>query len=598
MKILIRAVFLMCALATTNALAVRPDTIKVEVDYMVSGGHSHILQQVEVDMIVQTFACQGIVMIIEVSDAVPHTDNMTGNPFFTNGAVGGFGWYKSNYMDHINDPGWHYCVMAHNYNGGSSSGLGEILGDDFIVSLGSWNGQIGTPFERAATLVHELGHNLNLRHAGNQDEGAIGQFKPNYASVMAYRYQVDAIRREMLCSGLADDTLIDRKNLDYSDGTRPTLNEAALIEADGIGYGPVDWNCNGVIDVAPVSQDLRDQNWCFSSSTLQTLTDFDDWDNLVDVTLLKRSTLEQSEEIATCLTWEEAEQMHKSGDAVCDPPIVEVEECTYQYVCHDADDDGWGDPNDSLNNCPLDNCGSDFNPGQEDFDNDGLGDVCDPDADNDGLIGDNDNCPITPNIGQEDVDADSVGDACDNCLNVFNPTQLDEDHDGVGDLCDGKVHIYSQVLPNGNLGEPYFYQFDGAGGIPPLNWVHLGGDLPLGCDFNGGGVGTITGTPEYAATFYFTIELRDSQLPFNSDTVNVSITVTEPQYICGDANGSGAISISDAVFLINYIFSGGPAPSPVLAGDANCSGLVSISDAVYLINYIFAGGPAPCTTCD
>ncbi len=68
-------------------------------------------------------------------------------------------------------------------------------------------------------------------------------------------------------------------------------------------------------------------------------------------------------------------------------------------------------------------------------------------------------------------------------------------------------------------------------------------------------------------------------------------------YICGDANGSGLISISDAVFLINYIFAGGPAPVPVPAGDANCSGAVSISDAVYLINYIFGGGLAPCASC-
>ncbi len=149
---IVTGILLVLALAASNALAVRPDTIKVEVDYMVGAGHSHKLQQAEVDMIVQTFACQGIVMIIEVSDSVPHTDNMTGSPFFSNMADGGFGWYKQLYMDHLGDPGWHYCIMAHNYNGGSSSGLGEIFGDDFIVSLGSWSGQIGTPFERAATL--------------------------------------------------------------------------------------------------------------------------------------------------------------------------------------------------------------------------------------------------------------------------------------------------------------------------------------------------------------------------------------------------------------------------------------------------------------
>ncbi len=65
-------------------------------------------------------------------------------------------------------------------------------------------------------------------------------------------------------------------------------------------------------------------------------------------------------------------------------------------------------------------------------------------------------------------------------------------------------------------------------------------------------------------------------------------------FLSGDADNSGAITISDAVLLINYIFSGGPAPCPIRNGDADCSSAVTISDAVYLINYIFAGGPAPC----
>lgn len=31
-------------------------------------------------------------------------------------------------------------------------------------------------------------------------------------------------------------------------------------------------------------------------------------------------------------------------------------------------------------------------------------------------------------------------------------------------------------------------------------------------------------------------------------------------YLCGDASGNDAVNISDAVYLINYIFKGGPAP--------------------------------------
>lgn len=74
-------------------------------------------------------------------------------------------------------------------------------------------------------------------------------------------------------------------------------------------------------------------------------------------------------------------------------------------------------------------------------------------------------------------------------------------------------------------------------------------------------------------------------------------------YTCGDVNGSGgdpAVDIDDVVYLINYIFAGGPAPVPVEAGDANCSGgdpAIDIDDVVYLITYIFSGGPAPCAEC-
>ncbi len=67
--------------------------------------------------------------------------------------------------------------------------------------------------------------------------------------------------------------------------------------------------------------------------------------------------------------------------------------------------------------------------------------------------------------------------------------------------------------------------------------------------------------------------------------------------ICGDANGDDAINIADAVFLINYIFKGGPAPDPLCVGDANGDDAVNIADAVYLINYIFKSGPAPSSEC-
>ncbi len=54
------------------------------------------------------------------------------------------------------------------------------------------------------------------------------------------------------------------------------------------------------------------------------------------------------------------------------------------------------------------------------------------------------------------------------------------------------------------------------------------------------------------------------------------------------------ISVTDVVYLINYLFRNGPDPGFALAGDVDCSGEAQLSDVVYLINYLFKDGPPPC----
>jgi hypothetical protein len=67
-------------------------------------------------------------------------------------------------------------------------------------------------------------------------------------------------------------------------------------------------------------------------------------------------------------------------------------------------------------------------------------------------------------------------------------------------------------------------------------------------------------------------------------------------YLCGDADGDGSVSITDAVLIVNFAFAGGPAPSPMSTGDVNCDDSVDLSDVVYLVNYAFANGNPPCDT--
>ena len=256
----------------------------------------------------------------------------------------------------------------------------------------------------------------------------------------------------------------------------------------------------------------------------------------------------------------------------------------------DTDEDGLGDV--------CDNCIDTPNPDQGDADEDGMGDACDTDADNDGILNDDDNCPLVDNVDQDDGDADGVGNTCDNCLDIQNPYQYDENGDGIGDACDGNLHIQSYTLPDGYAGVPYFYQFWAVGGIEPYNWTKLAGQVPYPCVFHEGQDGSITGVPAYEGTYYMLVKLSDSDSPPNYDTVSVAITILPDQpFICGDTDGSGTVDIDDAVFLINYIFTGGAAPYPIDSGDVDCSGNVDIDDIIYLAAYVLSGGPEPCANC-
>jgi len=73
-----------------------------------------------------------------------------------------------------------------------------------------------------------------------------------------------------------------------------------------------------------------------------------------------------------------------------------------------------------------------------------------------------------------------------------------------------------------------------------------------------------------------------------------SFNVTEVSPQRGDVNCDNQRTVSDVIYLINYLFKGGPPPSVLETGDVNCDGKVTISDVVYLVNYLFKGGPPPC----
>lgn len=275
-------------------------------------------------------------------------------------------------------------------------------------------------------------------------------------------------------------------------------------------------------------------------------------------------------------------------DSDSDGIVDAYDNCPYieNELQEDADADSVGDA--------CDNCLNTPNPLQGDNDGDGDGDMCDDNDDEDAIPDSIDNCQFVENPDQLDDDEDGRGNLCDNCISVANYYQYDEDEDGVGDACDEDL-VYIQCcidMPQAYLDEPYSYQFWAVGGTPPYSWNKVSGQLPFGLTLDSDG--TISGTPSSEATWVFYISATDDN--FDKDYMWVTMDVQikpQPPYICGDADGSEAVDIDDVVFLINYIFAGGPEPDPLEAGDTDCSGGVDIDDAVYLISFIFSGGPPP-----
>jgi hypothetical protein len=86
-----------------------------------------------------------------------------------------------------------------------------------------------------------------------------------------------------------------------------------------------------------------------------------------------------------------------------------------------------------------------------------------------------------------------------------------------------------------------------------------------------------------------TMRITSRANPSLSDSITFTLNLR------GDANSDGKISVSDVVYMINYLFKGGPPPVPLESADINCDRKLDVSDVVYLINYLFKGGPPPCS---
>jgi hypothetical protein len=82
-----------------------------------------------------------------------------------------------------------------------------------------------------------------------------------------------------------------------------------------------------------------------------------------------------------------------------------------------------------------------------------------------------------------------------------------------------------------------------------------------------------------------------TQIPLTFGSGDIEVV---PGAACGDANDDGDVNVSDAIWIIDYIFIGSAPAALFYIADVNVDDVVNVSDAVYLINYVFRDGPEPC----
>jgi thrombospondin type 3 repeat protein len=286
---------------------------------------------------------------------------------------------------------FHYMIIAHNQTGSTASGCAEIGGNDILITLGSFGGAVkghtggvGTTDQQGGTFMHELGHNLALRHGGGDNINC----KPNYPSVMSYSRQFSSP--------------LNPRPLDYSrqllgvpivtpTGPAIGLDETSLSEPAGIGafvgsivFGPpvfvplqgtkpvvasvnngsVNWNNNAVSTDVGFAQDVNNTGVAgCPASPGEQLVGFNDWAN---IQLNFRASIDFGDGAHATIDASKAADAANLAKAPAGTREITVEEAV--AIAYDMDHDGVSDI--------LDNCPFTPNPDQLDTVGNGVGDAC------------------------------------------------------------------------------------------------------------------------------------------------------------------------------------------------------------------------------
>lgn len=158
------------------------------------------------------------------------------------------------------------------------------------------------------------------------------------------------------------------------------------------------------------------------------------------------------------------------------------------------------------------------------------------------------------------------------------------------------VAVTTDTLPDAHR-QSYFAEYlTATRGMSPYAWsLPTGQTTPPGLTLASDGV--ISGTPSAEGNFAFTVRVRDSGAPQTSMDRQVSIRVLPPARPPGDVTNDSVVTSADVIYLVGFVFKGGPAPDPLNYGDVDLSCTINAADIIYMVNYIFKAGPAPFDGC-
>ncbi|HEX5658496.1 MAG TPA: hypothetical protein VFX59_14940, partial [Polyangiales bacterium] len=340
----------------------------VEIDHMAGADPATLPRKEALDRVVQAFQRRGIAIHFDVGDLFapafnPALYNLGGGnevPFATavnlapsDSAIKNLYDIKGLNMAANRRMVFYYQLFGWSQQkdgSGGSSGVGEMPGNDSIVTLGGFGLTANNAAQRnvltnyqAASIMHELGHNFGLRHGGGDSLNR----KPNYVSVMNYLYSplglptigsVEGDRyyyykstdQKLKCPLTSSLTQLTNPPsgdpakfvIDFSSGNSVNIDEGVLQEAEGLGRMdsvPVDYNCNKKTDTASYSQDLN------ADGALDVLADNNDWSALDFVFRRSGSGAENGPSLLELQVHDDVltdDTAHRT-DEVCPPPFIE-----------------------------------------------------------------------------------------------------------------------------------------------------------------------------------------------------------------------------------------------------------------------------------